>query len=121
MNRFRQKMFRDKGETAIVVFLCFVAMIRGKNVQFKMKKYPVLILNILLLASLFLLAGCGSETKIPQREQTSRHIVENGILYSHASGIYDKPELKVHMKAPEGYTIAFTTNGTKPSGKDASG
>ncbi len=54
--------------------------------QFKVKKYPVLILNILLLASLFLLAGCGSETKIPQREQTSRHIVENGILYSHASG-----------------------------------
>ena len=27
----------------------------------------------------------------------------------------------MHIKAPEGYTIAYTTNGTKPSGKDASG
>ena len=86
-----------------------------------MKKYLVFILSILLLVSLFLLTGCGSETKAAQQEQGIRHVVENGILYSHASGIYDKLELKVHMKAPEGYTIAFTTNGTKPSGKDASG
>jgi hypothetical protein len=86
-----------------------------------MKKYLVFILSILLLESLLLLISCRSETKTPQQEQRTHHVVENGILYSHASGIYDKPELKVHMKAPEGYTIAFTTNGAKPSGKDASG
>ena len=80
-----------------------------------MKKYLVFILSILLLESLLLLIGCRSETKTPQQEQRTHHVVENGILYSHASGIYDKPELKVHMKAPEGYTIAFTTNGTEQS------
>lgn len=67
------------------------------------------------------MTGCRSETKKSQHKQIIRHVVENGILYSHAPGIYDKPELKVHMKAPEGYTIAFTTNGTKLSGKDATG
>lgn len=86
-----------------------------------MKIYPRILSCIFLLVSLSLLAGCGSEMKTPQQEQKIRHVLENGILYSHASGLYDKPELTVHMKAPAGYTIAFTTNGTKPSGKDASG
>lgn len=89
--------------------------------DFNMKNYLKILSCIFLLSSLPLLAGCQPETKTLQQEQGTRHVVENGILYSHASGIYDKPELKVHMKAPEGYTIAFTTNGTKPSGKDASG
>ena len=50
-----------------------------------------------------------------------RHVMQNGITFSHESGLYAERSLKVHMKAPEGYTIAFTTNGTRPSGKDASG
>jgi len=92
-----------------------------ERVRFDVKKYLRILPHIMLLASLFLLIGCRLEMITPQREPSIRHIVVNGIQYSHASGIYDKPELKVHMKAPEGYTIAFTTNGTKPSGKDASG
>ena len=89
--------------------------------DFNMKNYLKILSCIFLLSSLPLLTGCRPEMKTPQHKQRIRHVIENGILYSHASGVYDKPELKVHMKAPEGYTIAFTTNGTKPSGKDASG
>ena len=50
-----------------------------------------------------------------------RRVMQNGIVFSHESGIYAERSLKVHMKAPEGQTIAFTTNGTTPSGKNASG
>lgn len=92
-----------------------------ERVSFGLKKYLRILPHIMLLASLFLLTGCRLEMITLQREPSIRHIVVNGIQYSHASGVYDKPELKVHMKAPEGYTIAFTTNGTKPSAKDATG
>ena len=49
------------------------------------------------------------------------HKQDNGIAFSQESGVYHTPELKVRMKAPAGYTIAYTTNGTKPTVKDASG
>jgi hypothetical protein len=83
-------------------------------------------LYILFAASLFLLAGCQSETNKqetkPQQVKTQiLHKQDNGIDFSQESGVYHTPELKVRMKAPAGYTIAFTTNGTKPTAKDASG
>lgn len=83
-------------------------------------------LYILFVASLFLLAGCQSdklkqETKPQQVKTQVLHKHDNGITFSQASGLYHVPELKVKMKAPEGYTIAFTTNGTTPTDKDASG
>jgi hypothetical protein len=55
------------------------------------------------------------------RKRKLRRVMDNGIVFSHESGLYVERSLKVHMKAPEGYTIAFTTNGTTPSEKDASG
>ena len=55
------------------------------------------------------------------QKRKRRRVMQNGITFSHESGLYAERSLKVHMKAPEGYTIAFTTNGTMPSGKDASG
>ena len=81
---------------------------------------------ILLAASIFLLAGCQGdnakqEAKPQQVKTLILHKEDNGITFSRESGIYQEPELKVHMKAPEGYTIAFTTNGTTPTAKDASG
>ena len=83
-------------------------------------------LYILFAASLFLLAGCQSETNKqetkPQQVKTQiLHKQDNGIAFSQESGVYHTPELKVRMKAPAGYTIAYTTNGTKPTAKDASG
>ena len=83
-------------------------------------------LYILFVASLFLLAGCQSdkpkqETKPQQVKTQVLHKHDNGITFSQESGLYHVPELKVKMKAPEGYTIAFTTNGTTPTDKDASG
>jgi hypothetical protein len=81
---------------------------------------------ILFVASLFLLAGCQSdktkqEAKPQQVKTQVLHKHDNGITFSQESGVYHVPELKVSMKAPEGYTIAFTTNGTPPTAKDASG
>lgn len=78
----------------------------------------------LFLASLVLLSGC--QNAVPEKKQNTQHaniryVAQNGIKFSHESGVYETAELKVHMQAPEGYTIAFTTNGTIPSGKDASG
>ena len=78
----------------------------------------------LFLASLVLLSGC--QNAVPEKKQNTQHaniryVAQNGIKFSHESGVYEAAELKVHMQAPEGYTIAFTTNGTIPSGKDASG
>ena len=90
----------------------------------KMCKYPLKIVAVLIVASFILLTGFEKE---PPKQNTKshsiaiQHVVENGISFSHDSGIYDTAELKVHLKAPAGYTIAYTTNGTKPSGKDASG
>ena len=98
-----------------------------------MKKYLKAVAFIILITTIFLLAGCRQEKETTKKnltqsnsvsqsqEQKIRYVIENGITFSHASGVYAGPELKVHMKAPAGYTIAFTTNGTKPSGKDASG
>lgn len=91
------------------------------------KKYLKLISLTILFASLVLLSGCHNE--VPEKKQnansqqhvTIQHVLQNGIRFSHDSGVYDAADLKVHMKAPEGYTIAYTTNGTKPSGRDASG
>jgi len=83
-------------------------------------------LYILFAASFFLLAGCQSETnkQEPKPQQVKTQILhkqDNGIVFSQESGVYHTPELKVRMKAPAGYTIAYTTNGTKPTAKDASG
>ena len=61
------------------------------------------------------------EKVTPEQELKTQCFVYNGIQFSHASGLYAERSLKVHMKAPAGYTIAFTTNGTIPSCKDASG
>ena len=76
------------------------------------------------MACFFLLSGCQQEK--PKQEQAPqqikvKHVVQKNITFSHDSGFYSEPELKVHMKAPAGYTIAFTTDGTRPSAKDASG
>ena len=83
-------------------------------------------LYILFAASFLLLAGCQSETNKqetkPQQVKTQiLHKQDNGIAFSQESGVYHTPELKVLMKAPAGYTIAYTTNGTKPTATDASG
>lgn len=103
------------------------------------KKYLRTAAYIFLITSLWLLGGCRSEKVTDEKSLTQskklvqsgkqiqlqtpgiRHVIENGITFSHASGSYAERSLKVHMKAPAGYTIAFTTNGEKPSGKDASG
>ena len=60
------------------------------------------------------------ETPALMSKRKLQRVMQNGIEFSHESGLYAERSLKVHMKAPEGYTIAFTTNGTTPSGKDAS-
>lgn len=60
------------------------------------------------------------EIKILLQKRKFQRVMQNGIEFSHETGLYAEHFLKVRMKAPEGYTIAFTTNGTTPSGKDAS-
>jgi hypothetical protein len=97
------------------------------------KKYYKIATYVFFVISILLLTGCRQEKETTKKnltqsngvtqsqEQKTRYVIENGITFSHASGSYAGTELKVHMKAPAGYTIAFTTNGTIPSGKDASG
>jgi hypothetical protein len=67
--------------------------------------------------------GCFQHLKKVTREQEPKmqQVICNGIKFSHVSGLYAERSLLVHLKAPEGYTIAVTTNGTVPSGKDDSG
>ena len=60
------------------------------------------------------------EMETLMQKRKLRRVMQNGIVFSHETGLYAERFLKVHMKAPEGYTIAFTTNGTTPSGKDNS-
>lgn len=60
----------------------------------------------------------GPEKVMLKPEQKLLRVMQNGIVFSHESGLYAERSLKVHMKAPAGYTIAFTTNGTIPSKKD---
>ena len=43
------------------------------------------------------------------------------VSFSHASGIYPEQSLTVTLRAPSGYTIAYTTDGTVPSSEDNSG
>ena len=117
---FGKTKFRYKRNGLNKSFMCCCNDIM-ERVTFSVKKYLRILPYVLLLASIFLPAGCRLEKETPRREQGIRYVTENGIAFSHVSGLYPGPELKVHMKAPEGYTIAFTTNGTKPSGKDASG
>ncbi len=62
----------------------------------------------------------GPEKVILKPEQKLLRVMQNGIVFSHESGFYAETELKVHMKAPMGYKIALTTNGTIPSQKDNS-
>ncbi|MBR0292835.1 MAG: ROK family protein [Acidaminococcaceae bacterium] len=62
-----------------------------------------------------------SEKVTLKQKQTLRCVTQNGIVFSHEDGLYAEAELKVHMQAPEGCTIAFTTNGTIPSKKADSG
>ena len=61
------------------------------------------------------------EMETLMKKRKLRRVMQNGIAFSHESGLYAERSLKVHMKTPEGYTIAFTTNGTIPSQKDDSG
>ena len=63
----------------------------------------------------------GPEKVILKPEQKLLRVMQNGIVFSHESGLYAERSLKVHMKALTGYTIAFTTNGTIPSQEDDSG
>ena len=63
----------------------------------------------------------GPEKVILKPEQKLLRVTQNGIVFSHESGLYAERSLKVRMKAPEEYTIAYTTNGTIPSQKDDSG
>ena len=88
---------------------------------YKWKQYTKRVVYALIVIGLILLAGCQKERSKQEQEGKVGQITQNGILFSHDSGLYEAPELKVHMKAPEGYTIAFTTDGTKPSAKNASG
>ncbi|HAT98570.1 MAG TPA: hypothetical protein DCS50_05670 [Acidaminococcaceae bacterium] len=76
-------------------------------------------IGILAVLSFFLLSGCQKNEGKP--ETKVKAVTQNGIVFSHESGLYADSSLKVHMKAPAGYTIAFTTNGTRPSAADASG
>lgn len=63
----------------------------------------------------------GPEKVMLKPEQKLLRVMQNGIMFSRESGLYAETELKVHMQAPAGYTIAFTTNGTIPFRKDDSG
>ncbi len=90
-------------------------------------KYCLKIIAVALFVTGFVLfSGCRKEDLKQKQNTILQHVtiqnaVHNGITFSHDSGVYETANLKVHIKAPEGYTIAFTTNGTKPSGKDARG
>ena len=92
------------------------------------KCYLKTIAGVVLAVSFLLLSGCKNESpKQPEKTQpapvkTEQKVLhDNGITFSHESGIYYVTELQVQMKAPAGYTIAYTTNGRTPTEKDASG
>ena len=47
--------------------------------------------------------------------------MKHTIAFSYNSGIYNKDKMIVTITAPEGFTIAFTTNGNPPSLENDSG
>ena len=95
-----------------------------------------------LLAVVLLLSGCQSApapaepTPEPQTgtetppETTPRPVNETPnplppevprLRFSHGSGVYAEDEISVQIEAPDGYHIAYTTNGCTPTSADDSG
>ena len=56
-----------------------------------------------------------------QPDSEGESVPLNGILFSHDSGVYPQRVLTLSLTAPEGYTIAYTTDGTVPLLKNDSG
>ncbi len=76
---------------------------------------PAAALLMLVLAGC---AGTASQTSEAAPEPTP---TPDWIRFSHDSGVYEEEELTVTVTAPEGYTIAYTTDGTFPTAEDDSG
>lgn len=73
-----------------------------------------------LLLMIFLLAGCSSQTGMIL-EEVVNDAESPTVRYSHQSGIYSSKRLKITLTAPEGYTIAYTTDASTPGIEDDSG
>ena len=85
--------------------------------------------NLLLLTLIFSLAitGCrgrSGEDRLPVADTDQTASASQGtprLTVSHDSGIYDENALSVQISAPEGFTIAYTTDGSAPTLADDSG
>ncbi|MBP5255091.1 MAG: CotH kinase family protein [Lachnospiraceae bacterium] len=68
---------------------------------------------------MLLAAGCAPG---PREGSPGGHpVTENGITFSCDSGVYMQNRLAVTITAPEGCTIAYTTNGKTPTAADDTG
>ncbi len=56
-----------------------------------------------------------------QPDSGEKSVPLDGVLFSHDSGVYPQRVLTLSLTAPEGYTIAYTTDGTVPLLKNDSG
>ena len=91
---------------------------------------PLLLLLLCALPALCLISIPGTSVprlpaaELPQIELTGAEpgaAPEPELRFSHPSGIYDVDALTVRISAPEGYTIACTTDGRAPTPEDDCG
>ncbi len=95
---------------------------KAADISYRAKKphwFRILLLPI--LAALFF-TGCrqGSAVEKAGIETPEKALPYNteGIGFSHDSGIYKEKSLTVTIMAPEGCTLALTTDGTEPAASD---
>lgn len=82
----------------------------------------------LCLILVYMLVGCFSVWKKTVKEAESvppsfygSKKTMTALQFSHDSGTYKEPEFKVTISAPEGYTVAYTTDSTAPNVDNDSG
>ena len=90
----------------------------------KKRLLSMLAANLLLLTLIFTLAitGCRGRSVEADTDRTSSAAQGSPRLtVSHDSGIYDETTLSVRISAPEGFSVAYTTDGSAPTPADDSG
>lgn len=95
----------------------------------KQRLLSILDANLLLLTLIFslVITGCrgrSGEDRLPVADTDQTASASQGtprLTVSHDSGIYDENALSVQISAPEGFTIAYTTDGSAPTLADDSG
>ncbi len=82
----------------------------------------LLLLALSCLGDLLPVSGTGVSSSAESADALPPQEAPQAVpVFSHTSGSYTETSLTVTVRAPEGYTIAYTTDGTLPAGEQDSG